>query len=197
MHNTLKTIVVAVLMLGLVSCSMDNPVGTPISPPTTSVLEQATQIEYQLLRLPKLQSLQKLVPVKSTITAAGGGELSFEHSEGSFYVKIVLKFNPGSLSVDKELEMLADDEKLAASFGPEGIRFLIPGELYVEARGLDFSNVPDPRSLASRLRLLYFNETTHRWEVVNAQGFKVDADSGTVICEKGYIPHFSRYGFGF
>ena len=197
MLNILKTLVVAVLMLGLVSCSIDNPVGAPISTPTTSTVEQSSQIEYQLLQLPRLQSLQKLVPVKSTITAAGGGELTFEHSEGSFYVKIVLKFNPGSMAVDKELEMLADDQKLAASFGPEGTQFLVPGELYVEARGLDFSNVPDPRSLASRMHLLYYNETTHRWEAMKAEGFKVDTEKGSVICEKGYIPHFSRYGFGF
>jgi hypothetical protein len=197
MHNTLKTLVVTLLMMGLVSCSIDNPVGAPISPPSTGTIKPESQADYQLLQLPKLQSLQKLVAVKSTITAAGGGELAFEHSDGSFYVKIVLKFNPGSLADDKELEMLADDEKLAASFGPEGTQFLIPGELSIEARGLDFSNVPDRRLLASRLRLLYFNETTNRWEVVRAEGFKVDAEKGIVTCEKGYIPHFSRYGFGF
>jgi hypothetical protein len=197
MITTLKTVVFSVLILGLVSCSIDNPVDAPLSPHNGTAVKALPAQSYNMLQLPKLQGLNKLVPVTSTITAADGGQLAFEHSEGSFYVKIVLKFSPGAVSTDKELQMLADDEILAASFGPEGTQFQIPGELYVEARGLDFSNVSDPLALAKQLRLLYFNETTQQWEPVDADGFKVDVASGTVICKKGLIPHFSRYGFGY
>ncbi len=196
MRNILVVIVTAALMLGLVSCTMDNPVGAPLPPPQGAVSVTSTDGGYLPLQLPAAASLRKTVPVTATITAAAGGQLAFEHSEGAFSVKIVLKFGPGAVAKDMDLTMLADDQVLAATFGPDGTQFLTPGELYFEAHGLDLSSYTDPTALIRKLHLLYQNDTTGNWEPIEATGFSADLSTGTVVCQKGVIRHFSRYGFG-
>ncbi len=196
MRNTLTVFAVAALLLGLVSCTIDNPVGAPLAPPQGVVSSSDAGGVYHPFQLPATSGLHKTVPVTATITAAGGGQIAFEHSEGAFSVKIVLTFGPGAVSKDMDLTMLADDQTLAATFGPDGTKFGTPGSLYFEAHGLDLSSVSNPADLVKRLHLLYFNQTTGLWEPISASGFSVDVATGTVICQKGVIEHFSRYGFG-
>lgn len=188
MRNSLKSLVVAALLMGLVSCTLDNPVDAPISP--NAAITQA----FQPFGLPAGNGLQKTVKVSGTITAAQGGQISFEHSKGSFAMKIVLSFGPGSVDQDMTLDMFADDEVLSATFGPAGTQFKKPGTLYIEARGLDLSG--DVSQLKERLKMLYKNEITGNWEPIEGYGFQVDASTGTVVCKNGVIKHFSRYGFG-
>ncbi len=196
MRNTLVVVAVAALLLGLVSCTIDNPVGAPIPPPQGVVSPPGASGTYHPFQLPATAGLRKTVPVTATITAANGGQLAFEHSEGTFSVKIVLTFGPGAVAKDMDLTMLADDQSLAATFGPDGTKFGTPGNLYFEAHGLDLSSISDPADLVKKLHLLYYNDTTGAWEPISASGFSVDLASGTVICQKGVIEHFSRYGFG-
>jgi hypothetical protein len=189
MRNVLNSLIVAILLMGLVSCTIDNPVDTPI-PSGAALSTQA----YQPFALPAGNGLQKTVKISGTVTAAEGGQLSFEHSKGNFAVKIVLSFGPGAVESDMTLDMFADDEVLSATFGPHGTQFKKPGTLYVEARGLDVNG--DVNALKNRLKLLYKNELTGNWEPIEAYGFQVDASTGTVVCKNGVIKHFSRYGFG-
>jgi len=196
MRNILIVFSTAALLLGLVSCTLDDPVGAPMPPPQGAISSPSEHGTYQPLQLPANNGLKKAVTVTANITAAQGGQLAFEHSEGQFSVKIVLNFGPGAVAQDIELKMQTDDQVLAARFGPDGTKFLTPGELYVEAHGLNLASLPDPATLAQRLRLLYQNETTGEWEPIEASGFSVDVQGGTVVCQKGIIRHFSRYGFG-
>jgi hypothetical protein len=92
--------------------------------------------------------------------------------------------------------MVTDDQILAATFGPDGTQFLQPGSLYVEAHGLSLPHGMDAQTLANRLKLLYKNEATGTWDPINANGFSVDLATGSVVCQKAEIHHFSRYGFG-
>ena len=190
MRNALKFLLIAGLLVGLVGCTIDNPVDAPMTP-HASVVKHASQP----FALPAGTGLQKAVKVSGLVTVAEGGQLAFEHSSGTFAVKIVLTFGPGSVANDIVLDMVTDDEILAATFGPEGTRFLKPGNLYVEAHGLALPG-QDAAALANALKLLYENEATGEWEPIQANGFNVDVATGSVTCTNGVINHFSRYGFG-
>jgi hypothetical protein len=190
MRTALKSITFAALLLGLIGCAIDNPVDAPL-PPQQSAIQA-----YQPFGLPAGNGLQKSIVVKGMVTVANGGQLSFVHSQGNFSVRIVLTFEPGSVANDMELNMLTDDQVLAATFGPEGTQFLQPGTLSVEASGLKLPKNMDAQALLNSLKMLYLNKATGNWEPIEAGGYSVDVATGTVVCTNGVIRHFSRYGFG-
>lgn len=190
MRRILDIVAFMALILGMMGCALDNPVDThPLSSSTSFTRA------YQPFALPADPALKKGITVTGTITAAQGGTLAFSHANGGFSIHITLAFGPGSVASDLVLDMIADDEMLAASFGPEGTAFLKPGDLSICATGLELGEM-DQSTLLAKLRLLYQNEDTGVWEEIPAASFDADPATGSVMCEGGVIWHFSRYGFG-
>ncbi len=153
------------------------------------------------IKLPKNNALHKIISVTKTIYAQSGGELklNYDYGEGAKKVNIdvSLKFEPGSVSRDVDITLSVDDAVLMTtidlSFAPEGLVFLKPAILDVNAQGLDLSGIPP----GANINLYYFNKQTGTWEQIPTRRISVNISNGQLQCKDGEIPHFSRYAFGY
>lgn len=185
-----------IVTLSLAGCATsDNPVEsrakqTPDQTKTIADLDGVT-----LIRLPKLNSLQKAASVTGLITTRKGGTVKLSDRAGSTKVNLTLSFKPGSVQEDTYVTIILDDEVLAMTFGPSGLSFLKPGNLDVNAEGLDLSYMP-PGTGKDDVKLLFYDAMSGTWKEMPARSIKVNVKDGHLQCEDGSIPHFSVYAFG-
>jgi hypothetical protein len=152
----------------------------------------------QFIALPKNNSLHKLISATEVITPQNGGTLRLNYDYGSgtsrVNIDISLNFPSGAVTENTAVTLTVDDAVLMTnidlSFGPQ-MKFLKPGLLDVNAKGLDLSGVPSNATV----RFYYYNNGA--WEEIPVKRISVDLSQGKVECRDGEISHFSRYAFGF
>lgn len=153
----------------------------------------------KLLQLPlPLWGANQGASSTSYITSSSGGKVSVTYSYTSilrklFRVTATLSVPPGAIDKDTYVTMSVDDKYLALKFKPSGLKFNIPAELDFNATGLDLSILP----FGAPISLYYVNDYGVMTEKENAESISANRFYGSVVCNDGEIPHFSRYAFGY
>lgn len=180
------------LLVFLVGC--DN-FENPVSSPELTAIEENTSQEMNFITLPKPDGFFKPLKTSATITPQTGGRLALNYSQGRgserVHIQVSLRFAPRSVSEDVTASMSVDSDALMFYFEPSGTTFLKPGQLTVNARGLDLSDVP----AGAEIKLYYIDGD--QWEEMNTQMIRYDVRQGQLQCVNGEVPHFSRYAFAF
>jgi hypothetical protein len=134
----------------------------------------------------------------SYITSSSGGQVRVSYSYTSILRKLVrisatLSIPPGAIDKDRYITMSLDDKYVGLKFKPGGLKFNIPAKLDFNATGLDLSVVP----FGAQLSLYYVNDFGSATEKEKAKKISANAFYGSLVCDDGEIPHFSRYAFGY
>jgi hypothetical protein len=148
--------------------------------------------ELKFVTLPAIKGKKTISYVEGKVTIKTGGHLHLDyHKPGSgparVHIKIDLKIRPHSVYVDSIWSMQLDTTYLMLVLGPDGLEFLNPVTLCINAQNLDLSEM-NPNSIG----LYYYNEDKNNWELVEPIRFNFVINKGHIVgC--WYIDHFSRY----
>jgi hypothetical protein len=184
-----------VLVIFLPSCQKDGPVNVQTDP--------AASQEPVFITLPAHLSLQKIVGDTALITPEHGGELKLEFHykyiastgvEKDLHANMRLTFPKDAVDDSLVACLSMDDQVLKTSvditFNPHGSTFLKPALLNVDVHGMDVADM-DPNAPV----WLYYDDNG-TWVKMVAKKVVFNFKDGSLMCQNGELPHFSRYAFG-
>ena len=146
----------------------------------------------KFVKLPTIKDKKTATHVEGKVTIKTGGHLHLNYQEpgygpGKVHIEVDLKVRPHSVSADSIWSLRLDTTYLMLVLGPEGLGFLNPATLCINAQNLDLFGVnPD------NISLYYYDEDKDNWEFVEPIYLNVNVNKGH-IAGCWYIEHFSRY----